>query len=83
MDVSQIYIIITIVVLAIIAVLIFVMKKNKKEKRITPLAGIAFAFVVAGIVFGDNKLICYGLIGTGIILAVIDSIMQLKKKRRR
>jgi membrane protein DedA with SNARE-associated domain len=83
MNVSQIYIVISIIVLAIIAILIFVTKKNKKEKRITPLAGIAFAFVVAGIVFGDDRLIGYSLIGIGVIFAVIDIIMQLKKKTRR
>jgi hypothetical protein len=77
---AQIYILISIVVLAIIAILIFFIKKNKKEKALTPLAGIAFAFILAGIIFGEDRLIRYGLMGVGVILAIIDIIINLKKK---
>jgi hypothetical protein len=44
------------------------------------LDGLSFVFVIAGIVFGDDRLIGYGLIGVGIILAVVDIIMKSKKK---
>jgi len=74
------YIAISITALLIIAALVFFVKKNKKQKRLSPLTGLSFAFVIAGIVFGDDRLIGYGLIGVGIILAVVDIIMKSKKK---
>ena len=76
---AQIYIIIAIVVLAIIALPVFFVKKDKKAKKITPLAGLAFGFIIAGIVFGEDRLIGYGLMGIGVILAVIDIMKERKK----
>jgi len=76
MNPSQIYIAISIVVLAIIALLVFFANKNKKDKKITPLAGLAFGFILAGIIFGDDRLIGYSLIGVGVILAIIDIIKK-------
>ena len=73
---AQIYIAISILVLLVIAVLLFVAYKNKKEQKITPLAGLAFGFVLAGIIFGEDRLIGYGLLGIGVILAIIDMIMK-------
>jgi hypothetical protein len=73
MNISQIWIAISIVVLAVIALLVFFRGKNRKEKRLTPLVGLAFGFIVAGMVFGnDNRLIGYGLMGIGVLLAVLD-----------
>lgn len=80
MNISQMYIIVAIVVLAVIAILVFVVGKKGKEKRLTQLASFAFAFVLAGILFSDNKLIGYGLMGIGVILAVIDIFNKSKTK---
>ncbi len=77
---SQIYIAISIVILAIIALLVFFVNKNKKAKKLTPLAGLAFGFVLAGIIFGEDRLIGYSLMGIGILLAIIDIIKKSKKK---
>jgi amino acid transporter len=78
MEASQIYILISIIVLLIIAILIFFIKKNKKQKPLTPLAGLAFGFVIAGIIFGESRLIGYSLMGIGVLLAVIDAIKRWK-----
>ena len=78
MNPSQIYIAISIVVLGIIA--FFFVNKNKTDKKLTPLAGLAFGFILAGIIFGDDRLIGYSLIGVGVILAIIDMIKKLKSK---
>ena len=78
MNISQIYILVSIVTLAVIAFLVFVLKKGK-EKKLTPLAAFAFGFVVAGILFGDERLIGYSLMGIGVLLAVVDIIRQRKK----
>ncbi len=75
---SQIYIAISLVVLIVIAVLVLTINR-KKEKKLSPIAALAFAFVLAGSVFGgDDRVIGYGLIGVGIFLAVMD---VLKKSR--
>ena len=80
MNPSQIYIAISIVVLAIIASLVFFVRKNKKQKRLSKLASLSFVFVIAGIVFSDNRLIGYSLFGVAIMLGVIDIVLKLKKK---
>jgi len=83
MEASQIYILISIIILLIIAIImLFVVKtkKNKKQKPLTPLAGLAFAFILAGIFFGDSRLVGYSLMGIGVLLAVIDIIIKQKKK---
>jgi len=79
MDASQIYIAVSIVALAITALVAFFVRKKKVEK-ITPLAALAFAFVVAGIIFGNDRLIGYGLMGIGVAFAIIDIILKSKKK---
>jgi len=78
--ISQIYVAVCIVVLAIVAVLVFLVGKERKELRLTPLAGLAFGFIVAGLFFGDNRFIGYGLLGAGIFLAVIDIFRRSKSK---
>ena len=72
------YIAIGIVALILVAG-ILVFTKNKRKEKLTPLAGLAFAFVIAGIAFGDERIIGYSLMGIGIILAVVD--IYLKKKK--
>jgi len=80
MEASQIYILIAIVSLLLIGFLLFFI--TKKKPKPTPLTGIAFAFVIAGILFGDNRIIGYSLMGTGVLLAIIDMIIKLKKKKK-
>ena len=73
------YIALSLVALIIIAALVFFSGRGMKRGRITPLEGIAFAFVIAGIVFGDERLIGYSLIGIGVALAVADALLTRKK----
>ena len=81
MEATQIYIIIAIIILAIIVALVFFLKKNKREAKLTPLAALAFAFVFAGIIFiGEGRVVSYSLMGIGVIIAIIDIILKLKKK---
>jgi len=79
MNISQIYILISIVVLTVIILLLFVIGKKGKEKKLTPLAGLAFGFLLAGLFFGDNRLIGYGLMGVGVLLAVADIFNRSKR----
>lgn len=74
------YILISIIVLAVIVLLLFVVWRARSSARLTPLAGIAFAFVLAGMLFGENRLLGYSLLGVGVILAVIDIVLGLRSK---
>jgi uncharacterized membrane protein len=80
MDISQIYIIVSIVIFAIVAVLVFFTGRRRNENRLTPLASLAFAFIVAGILFGEDRIIGYSMMGVGVILAVIDIINRSRSK---
>jgi len=76
---QQIYIAISIGALAIIAGLMIFLRKKKPEAKLSPLAGLSFAFIIAGIIFGENRLVGYGLIGIGLLLALIDIVKKSKK----
>jgi LPXTG-motif cell wall-anchored protein len=81
MESSQIYISIAILSLLIIGIIFLFVRKNRKKKQITPLTAIAFGFVIAGIVFGDDRLTSYSLMGFGVLLAVVDIIIKIKKNK--
>jgi hypothetical protein len=81
MNISQMYVLIAVVVLAVIALLVFVFGKKGKGQRLTPLASFAFAFVLAGILFGENSFIGYSLMGVGVIIAILDIYNKSKKKQ--
>lgn len=79
MNTSPIYIAISIVALAIIAVVLFVVRGKKPERKLSRIGALSFFLVLAGIIFGESRLVGYSLIGGGIILAVIDIIRKMKK----
>ena len=79
MNISQIYIVVSIIALAVIAFLVFFVSKNRKENRLTPLASLAFTFTVLGVIFSDDRLIGYILMGIGVLLAVIDIFRHRRK----
>jgi uncharacterized membrane protein len=77
---STVFIVVSIVVLAGVAVLAFLMGKDRKENRLTPLASLAFGCVVAGLMFGEDRFIGYGLMAVGVVLAVVDMINRSRSK---
>lgn len=79
MNAQSIYIIIAIVALAIIAGSIIFMKKMKPGAKLSPFAGLAFAFLIAGIILGEDRIIGYSLVGVGLVIALIDIIKKSKK----
>ena len=76
MNLTIVYIGIVIGALLILAMLAYATAKSGRPNRITPLAGLAFAFVLAGILFGQERLFGYGLIAAGVILALIDIVRK-------
>ncbi|MBU0627426.1 hypothetical protein KKH82_08720 [Patescibacteria group bacterium] len=75
MDTPQSYIIIALIV--IIGILFFY--RRKKAKKLSQLAALSFGCILAGILFNDTVAISYGLLGIGVILAIVD-IFRKKRK---
>lgn len=69
---TQFYVAVALVVLAVVAFLVTKVKKVRKQKKITTPAALAFFLIIAGIVFGENRLVGYVLIGSGVVFALID-----------
>jgi hypothetical protein len=79
MGAQQTYLVIVLVPLAVIAGLLILTKKIKPESKLSPIAGLSFAFIIAAIVFAENRFIGYALIGIGVLLAIVDIIRKFKK----
>ena len=74
------YISIALVVLLAVAPILLYMRATRGHPKLTPNAGLAFGLLVAGIVFGENRWLGYGLIGAGVVLAVVDTVNKLRQK---
>jgi hypothetical protein len=78
---STVAVYLVILVIAGLAILMdLVLVYNKKKRSLSRLAGLAFAFVIAGIFLGGQKLIGYSLLGIGIMLAIIDILQKARAK---
>ncbi|SCP94757.1 hypothetical protein [Anaerobium acetethylicum] len=82
MDASQIYNVIVIAIIVVLFIVFFLTNRKAKNKKLTPLAAIAFAFVIAGIVFGENRPVGYSLLFVGVALAMADIVLRMKKSNR-
>lgn len=76
------YLLFAIIILAVIAALVFILKPAGHKRKLSRLAAIAFAFIITGIFFGEERWLGYGLMGTGILLAIADIIVKSAKRRR-
>lgn len=76
------YLLFAILILAVIAALVFILKPAGRGRKLSRLAAIAFAFIITGIFFGEERWLGYGLMGTGILLAIADIIIKSSKKRK-
>jgi hypothetical protein len=78
-NLSDVYILIASVVLAILVIVLLVERKQMKTRPIR-WAFLAFPLIIAGIVFGENRLIGYGPMGAGIPLVFIDIIVRYRNQ---
>jgi len=77
---QPVYIIISLVVLAVVAILAIYKWRLRQPQRLSKLAGLAFVFIMAGLIFGDNRLVGYSFLGLGVLFAVIDIVKNLKSR---
>ncbi len=80
MPAGTIFMIISILALVTIVVFVFLIKRSSERKRLSPLTGVAFAFIIAGMLFEDHRFMGYALLGVGIIITVIDIIIKAQHK---
>jgi phosphatidylglycerophosphate synthase len=79
---QQAYIAAAIAVAGVVVVLVALrVGRRRKGKALTGLTGLALAFVLAGIAFGGNRLIGYGLLGIGVLLAVVDLVRKAGRSK--
>ncbi|MHB1294528.1 MAG: hypothetical protein ACYC4R_05985 [Anaerolineae bacterium] len=71
MSSTQVYLAVALIVFAALLLILFLYRRVG-GRAITPLASIAMALVIASVLFGENRLIGYSLLGLGVLLAVID-----------
>ena len=76
MDIRVPYIIVSIGALLLLAMLAYATIKSGRPNRITPLAALAFVFVLGGILLGQERVIGYGLMAAGVVLALIDIVKK-------
>jgi len=79
MNASQIYILLSIVVLLIITLLVFFLARSNKEKALTPLTILAFGFIMTGLLFGNDRIFNYSMMGIGVSLAVVDIVRKIRE----
>jgi len=69
------------VLLAIVAVAITAWRGRAGNRPLTPLGGLALAFVLASLVFGEVRALGYGLMAVGVCLAVLDIVRRQRRRR--
>jgi hypothetical protein len=67
-------------VISIAIVIAFVTSKKKQAIQDNALLPLEIAFVVLGIVFGDDRLVGYSFIGVGVLLSIIGAVRGFRKK---
>jgi cytochrome bd-type quinol oxidase subunit 2 len=70
---EPIWIAISIIALVAIVVLL-IMARGRQYQQPSNLAIVGISLVVLGIIFGDDRLIGYSLIGVGVLLSVMEAI---------
>lgn len=84
MTIANVHIIFSLLVLVLIAAMLILGSRFKRSKPLSPLAGLSFAFIVAGIFFGGSgRILGYGLLAVGVVLAVGDIIVKAGRVRGR
>ena len=77
---TQVYIALSILIIVALTT-IFILRRRQAPQSLSPLSSLAFGFVLAGIFMSEERFLAYGLMGIGIILAVVDMLQQRKGKK--
>ena len=75
------YIILPVGVLMIFPLLVFFIAGRKKEQAFPPMIVLAFGFILTGILYSNNRLLGYSLMGVGVILSIVDMTRKIREKK--
>jgi predicted branched-subunit amino acid permease len=67
---------------AFIAIIVVLILNRRKSHRISTLTMLGITMVVLGIIFSENRWVCYPLIGAGVLLAIIDATYVKRLEER-
>ncbi len=80
MDIALTYAMVSIAVLAVVvACMVFFVNLQRSENHLTRLTGMALALILAGLLFGNDRLIAYSFIGMGVLLAAIEMVARTRR----
>jgi hypothetical protein len=82
METTSLYMLIAIIGLLVIPALYFAFHK-KQETRLSRLASLAFAFIIAGLFLSRKELVGYSLLGVGLVLAIVDIVQKRKNSYKQ
>lgn len=71
------------IIIAATAGVILIIKTSAKNRKPTPLAGLAFLLVIAGILFGEEPWWSFSLLGLGVVMVLFDIFRNNKLKRKK
>ena len=80
MSPERMYLILGIAALIITLFLVFGFNRGTTASRINLLTGLAFGCILAGIIFGEYGGLGYGLLGLGVLLAILDVFNKARKR---
>jgi len=75
---NWVYIVLMVVILAALVFLMVRVRGIERNSRISPLIGLAMACFMGGLILADQRWLSYGLLGAGLVLAVIDILKRQK-----
>ena len=78
--VGSLWLTVGLVVLVALLAVVFLFRKKRSDKENT-LVTLGAMFVVLGIVFGDDRLVGYSLIGLGVLLSTASVIGRRNETR--
>ncbi len=61
--------------------ILFLARHKKQETRLSRLAALAFAFIIAGLFLSRMEMVGYSLLGVGLVLAIIDIVQKRKQNK--
>jgi hypothetical protein len=82
METSLAFIFIAVIAFMLVVYMALFLSESKKPKSLTILATFAFIFVLAGIIFSENRAVGFALISSGIILSIVDIIININSKKK-
>ena len=82
METALIFIIISIIAILLLVFLVLFLYGDRNHKPLSIIATIALGFVLAGIIFSENRDLGLVLMSTGIILSIID-IIAIKRNNQK